>query len=280
HERGRANSIYVAGILVALATAPLLVVPLAERLGWRASFALLGATGLLISLPLVAWFVSDTPSSSSSARVPLQAAPVATRVVAQGRVAPQVLVVYVAAGVCNAFCVFGVLNWLPSYLNRTRGIEFGDLSVPLFSVFLAGIVGVFFWAYVGDLTGRRVAFASAGLLVAGLCVVLTAFAPTNEWAIAFLALGVFLQSSFNAQEFATLQQMAPPERVGALTGLYNGMTVLLGGVGGSFIPGALTAATGDFQAGLLSVAVGAGLVSLLMAVLAYQMRAAARQVSS
>ncbi|MDW8051985.1 MAG: MFS transporter [Armatimonadota bacterium] len=276
HERGRANSIYVAGILVALATAPLLVVPLAERFGWRASFALLGAAGLLISLPLVAWFVSDAPSGRGAPDAPFQPSPVATRAAVQGRIAPRVLGVYIAAGVCNAFCVFGVLNWLPSYLNRTRGIEFGELSVPLFSVFLAGIVGVFFWAYVGDMTGRRVAFASAGLLMAGVCVVLTAFAPTNAWAIAFLALGVFLQSSFNAQEFATLQQMAPPARVGALTGLYNGTTVLLGGVGGSFIPGALTAATGDFQAGLLSVAVGAALVSLLMAVLAYQMRAAAR----
>ena len=54
HARGRANSIYVAGILVALAVAPLIVVPLAERFGWRATFLLLGAAGLAISLPLAA----------------------------------------------------------------------------------------------------------------------------------------------------------------------------------------------------------------------------------
>jgi MFS family permease len=45
HERGRANAIYVAGILVALAVAPLIVVPLAERFGWRATFLLLGRQG-------------------------------------------------------------------------------------------------------------------------------------------------------------------------------------------------------------------------------------------
>jgi sugar phosphate permease len=124
---------------------------------------------------------------------------------------------------------------------------------------------VFFWAYWGDRTGRRVPFASAGLLLAGLCVLLTAYVDANAGVIALLALGVFLQSSFNAQEFATLQGMLPAERVGAGTGLYNGTTVLPGGVGGSFIPGMLVALTGDFQAGILSVAVGAWLVSLLLA---------------
>jgi hypothetical protein len=39
-------------------------------------------------------------------------------------------------------------------------------------------------------------------------------------------------------------------------------------VGGSFIPGTLVAFTGDFQAGILSVAVGAWLVSLLLGLFA------------
>ncbi len=349
HERGRANSIYVAGILVALAVAPLLIVPLTERFGWRMTFALLGFAGLAISLPLVARFVSDRPAIVSSAAAtsdssnltplsppdkgttpefthpvpsadssnltplsPLSAnreggsdaprthgspSPFTERGLGgEGEEAseiagasPQVeatrrnlvrrgsggegktLWLYIAAGVGNAFCVFGILNWLPTYLNRTRGIEFGDLSLPLFGVFLSGIVGIFFWAYLGDKTGRRTAFASVGLLLAGVCVVLTALAPSNALAIALLALGVFLQSSYNAQEFATLQGMARPDRVGAITGLYNGATVLLGGVGGSLIPGGIVALTGSFQAGLLSVAVGAGLVSLLMAVLTRRM---------
>jgi hypothetical protein len=103
-------------------------------------------------------------------------------------------------------------------------------------------------------------------------VLLTAYVDANAGVIALLALGVFLQSSFNAQEFATLQGMLPAARVGAGTGLYNGTTVLLGGVGGSFIPGTLVALTGDFQAGILSVAVGAWLVSLILTVLSLRLR--------
>ena len=68
HERGRANSVYVAGILVALAVAPLIVVPLAERFGWRATFLLLGAAGMAISLPLVARYISDSRLTGSRRR--------------------------------------------------------------------------------------------------------------------------------------------------------------------------------------------------------------------
>ncbi|MCS6919220.1 MAG: MFS transporter, partial [Fimbriimonadales bacterium] len=173
HERGRANSIYVVGILVALAIAPLLIVPLAEQFGWRAAFLLLGVAGLAVSLPLVAKFIHDAPPRGLG--VPAQAPRTDTTV----RATRGLLWLYIAAGACNAFCVFGVLNWLPSYLNRTRGIEFGDLSLPLFSVFLAGIVGVLLWATVGDRTGKRAPLASAGLLLAGVCVLLTAYAPSN-----------------------------------------------------------------------------------------------------
>lgn len=257
HERGRANSIYVAGILVALAIAPLLIVPVVERFGWRFAFALLGLAGLTLSLPLVAWLIpADVPASAT---VP---APSCRRVYADWR-----LWLYILAGSLNAFCVFGVLNWLPTYLNRTKGIAFGELSAPLFAVFVSGIVGIFFWAWLGDRTGRRVRFASLGLALAGIAVMLTGLVESPAGVVLLFALGVFFQSSYNAQEFATLQQRVASEQAGALTGLYNGLTVLLGGVGGSLIPGTIVALTGSFQAGLLSVVVGAFAVAALMALL-------------
>jgi len=255
HERGRANSIYGAGILVALMTAPWLIVPLTERFGWRLTFALLGLAGLIISLPLVARYIEDQPPdwrpSASSKQITF---------LRDGR-----LWLYILAGVFNAFCVFGVLNWLPTYLTHTKGIAFSALSFPLFVVFLAGVVGILSWAVVGDRTGRRVELASAGLLLDGGVVWGTAYVHSPAMVVGLFALAVFLQSTYNAQEFATLQQLLPPERVGAGTGLYNGLTVLLGGVGGSFIPGTLVSLTGSFQIGMLSLVGGAWCVALLMA---------------
>jgi MFS family permease len=264
HERGRANAIYGAGILVALAVAPLLIVPLVEWFGWRLAFALLGLAGLIVSLPLVAWFVDDSPSVDAKVQSPPTVAQPSARM-QTGFVRDRRLWLYIAAGVLNAFCVFGVLNWLPTYLTHTKGIAFSALSLPLFVVFLAGIVGILGWAIVGDWSGRRVELASMGLFLAGMCVLGTAFVASPAAVIGLFALAVFLQSTYNAQEFATLQQILPAERVGAGTGLYNGLTVLIGGVGGSFIPGTLVSLTGDFQIGMLSLVAGAWCVALLMA---------------
>jgi MFS family permease len=254
HERGRANAIYGAGILAALMASPWLIVPLTERFGWRAAFTLLGFAGLLLSLPVVIRYIDDRPPDWCPTH-----SKAGLTFVRDGR-----FWLYVLAGIFNAFCVFGVLNWLPTYLNRTKGIAFSELSLPLFLVFLAGIVGILFWAWVGDRTGRRVELASLGLLLAGCAVLGTAFTDAPPAVVGLFALGVFLQSTYNAQEFATLQGLLPPERVGAGTGLYNGLTVLIGGVGGSLIPGTLVSLTGDFQVGMLSIVVGAGIVALLM----------------
>lgn len=60
-ERSCANGIWGVGILLATALAPLIIVPSINALGWRTTFAVLGVTGLLLSIPLVWFFVQDEP---------------------------------------------------------------------------------------------------------------------------------------------------------------------------------------------------------------------------
>jgi hypothetical protein len=82
--------------------------------------------------------------------------------------------------------------------------------------------------------------------------------------VTFFALAVFFQGAYNAQEYAIVQRILPADRLGAGTGIYNGISVLLGGIGGSFIPGSIVAATGNFDAGMFSLIVGAGLAAFTM----------------
>ena len=62
-------------------------------------------------------------------------------------------------------------------------------------------------------------------------------------------------------------RLLPPHRVGAGTGLYNGLAVLFGGVGGSLIPGSIVAATG-IDAAIFSIVVGALLAAFVMLLVA------------
>jgi sugar phosphate permease len=276
NERSRANAVWVAGILLATAIAPLIILPLINVIGWRKTFAVLGVAGVLFSIPLVMFFVQDQPSynsriSDSELEYILAGKEMSDvgvkRIPQTGYVRDQRFWLAVLGGTLNAFCSFGILNWLPIYFNRAKGIDFERLGWPLALVFAAGVVGLFLMAYLGDQLKRRTLLAAVGFLIAAIMVYVASSMNTLEFLVLFFALAVFFQSAYGAQEYAIVQHILPTERVGSGTGLYNGLTVLFGGVGGSLIPGSLIAITGSFDAGLLSIIVGALAAALVMFVL-------------
>ena len=280
-ERSRANAIWGAGITLAIATAPLLIVPLIDAIGWRPTFAVLGTVGMLFSIPLVWFFVQDEPrrdygmsdTELAYIRTGQGMSDVAVvRMPRGGYVRDRRFWLVVLGGMLNAFCSFGTLNWLPTYFNRAKGIDFDRLGWPLALIFAAGIAGIILMAYLGDKLQRRILLASVGFLVAGAMVYIASSVNTLGLLVLFFAIAVFFQSAYGAQEYAIVQRLLPPDRIGAGTGLYNGLSVLFGGVGGSLIPGSIVATTGSFDAGILSIVVGALLAALVMFVLARTIR--------
>lgn len=268
NERSRANAIWGVGIILAVASAPLLIIPLIQTVDWRIAFAILGTVGILVSIPLVWFFVEDEPHHSHF--------PSDLELVDD---APGVdykrdwrFWLITLGGALNAFCAFGILNWLPTYFNRAKGVDFEHLGYPLAIVFTAGIVGIALMAYLGDKLQRRALLASIGFAIAGVFVYIAS--SVNQLAILVLCfvIAVFFQSAYGAQEYALVQRLLPSHRVGAGTGLYNGLSVLFGGVGGSLIPGSIVAGTGSFDAAIFSIVVGALLAAFVMLVLARSLR--------
>lgn len=269
NERSRANAIWGSGILLSTAIAPLIIIPLIQTLSWRLTFAVLGIGGMLLSMPLVYFLVED--------KLPHQGWQDSVLIVThdQGRRTP--LSRYhrdhrfwfaVVGGSLNAFCAFGLLNWLPIYFNRAKGIDFEQLGWPLALVFATGIVGIALMAYLGDKLQQRTQLAGIGFLIAGVMIYFASTTNSLDLVVLYFALAVFCQSAYGAQEYAIIQRILPSERVGTGTGLYNGLSILLGGVGGSLIPGLIVAATGSFDAGILSIVVGAWMASAVMFMLA------------
>jgi len=64
NERSRGTGIFVSGLVFAPLLAPVLLVPVVESYGWRIMFAGVGLLGILIGLPLLWFFVFDTPRKS------------------------------------------------------------------------------------------------------------------------------------------------------------------------------------------------------------------------
>ncbi len=256
--RALANAIWSVGIIIATALGSAILVPLMSAVGWRNAFVVIGAAGLLIGAPLVALFVEDRQRDSVPAAGP-----------AGGAFRRNFdYWLYVVIGILNAFAGFGILGWLPTYFVRAKGIDFAALGWPLTLVFTAGVVGALSFAWAGDRTGRKVAFVAIGLVLAGGLLVVAISAQALGPLVGLFAAAVFCQSAFVAQEHATVQALAGDREVGAATGVYNGISVLFGGVVGSVVPGAVIAATDSFDAALYVIAGGAALGGVLAAWLA------------
>jgi sugar phosphate permease len=236
---------------------------------------------LLLSIPLVWFLVEDEPRRDS------KVSDAELAYILSGRGTPDSAAVRthrasytgdrrfwlaVLGGTLNAFCAFGILNWLPTYFNRAKGIDFERLGWPLTLVFATGIVGIILMAYLGDRLQRRTLLASVGFLIAGVMVYIASMVNSLALLVLFFAIAVFFQSAYGAQEYAIVQRLLPAEKVGAGTGLYNGLSILFGGVGGSLIPGTIVATTGSFDAGILSIVVGAFVAAFILLVLAQMIR--------
>lgn len=256
--RARANSTWSVGLIAATALGPVITVPLIARFGWAQAFVVVGATGLLVALPLI---VRTLPADG-----PADAAGPGPRTFLR---LPDYWL-YVLCCVFNAFCAFGILGWLPTYFNRAKGIDFSALGWPLAIVFTTGIVGTLGLATLGDALGKRVRLASIGFAAAGTLLVAAIRAEGLAALVALFALAVLAQSAFSAQEYATMQRLAEDRNVGAATGLCNGIALVLGGVGGSLVPGAIVASTGRFDDALLAVAAGAMVAAACLALLAWR----------
>lgn len=278
HERSRANGMWVSGILFATIFAPVLLVPVMERFGWRMMFVLLGFLGIFLVVPLILLHCYDSPRKH----------PAITNFeisyIERGMEEDESEVdgfwnqvkpflgkntywLAMLAGIFNNIASFGLVMWFPTYFVEGRGLEFSKLKFALPIPYIAGVFGIVVMAWLGDKTQRRALLAGFGYLLTGVFALCAAKAPTINLTVALFSIAIFFQMSFTAAEFAMLQRILPRNRVGTGTGFYNGMTMLIGGGLGPSIVGVVVATTADYTSGILAIlgaAFLAGAVLLLL----------------
>lgn len=248
-ERSRANSTWVSGLFLSILTAPLLLVPIMERYGWRTGFYVLAVGGVLVSLPLVLRFVHDRPTAHPRLDARLAVA-LEGRAddgdVATGRTWQLLLErpfqIMMAGGIINNAVALGIASWLPTYLASLEGVRYGDLSWLAAIPYGASLLGLAMWAFVGDRTNRRAWVAAGGYVGAGILAT-SALAAGSAGAIGLtvtlLSLAVFCVSAWTASEFAIVQHILPRAQVANGIGLYNGLTTMIGGGLGPFVVGGI-----------------------------------------
>ncbi len=166
------------------ALAPLLVVPIQIRFGWRMSFYVFGLLGVAWATAWYVWF-RDTPSEMRAPRVPAE-----TRAASAGTAAPRpfswrgaLCSPSALSLVAVAFCYVYVYNffqtWFHTFLVKGRGFDEATLwlsalpyGVAAASNLLGGYVSDVLARRLGARSGRR-AVGAAALGVAGIFTLAT-----------------------------------------------------------------------------------------------------------
>ena len=272
-ERARANSIFVSGLFLAVILSPVMLVPLMDGYGWRTGFVLIALFGLLISLPLVAWLVHDTPDAHPDI------SPQELAYIAAGRdrealqedlqmswrelfTMPRFLLL-AAIGSINNVVALGISSWLPTYFIHNRGIAFEDITFLVAVPYAFSLLGIGLWAALGDRFNIRAPLAALGFAGAGIMIYVALQADSLALVLVCFSAGVFLISAYNACELAMIQRIVPLAKMAPSMGVYNGCTTIIGGGLGPFIVSPIITQGGPYW--LISTIALANALLLLLA---------------
>jgi MFS transporter, ACS family, aldohexuronate transporter len=257
HERALATGIFNSGTNVGVMLSPA-IVWLAVTWHWQAAFIVTGLTGLLW-LGLWQWLYRSPEehprlsaqeraliTAGSEAEVPAARVPWTT--VLRYRQAWAVLLGKALTDPVWWFYLF----WLPSYLNKERGVSALTASVMLLYPYIAADVGSVAGGWLsGYLIKRGWPVGSARLVAMGSFAVcmpgaIWAVLTNDFWlALTLISLATAAHQAWSANIFTLASDMFPKTLVGSVVGL-AGMAGAIGGMFMTLFAGGMLQWTGSY----------------------------------
>jgi ACS family hexuronate transporter-like MFS transporter len=257
HERALATGIFNSGTNVGVMLSPL-IVWIAVQWHWQAAFVITGLTGLLW-LGLWQWLyrspqehprltaaeraliLKDSEPEMPAQRVPWTA-------VLRYRQAWAILLGKMLTDPVWWFYLY----WLPSYLNRERGVSALTASVMLLYPYIAADVGSVGGGWLsGFLIKRGWPVGKARLVAMALFAVcmpgaIWAVLTNDFWlALSLISLATAAHQAWSANIFTLASDMFPKTLVGSIVGL-AGMAGAIGGMFMTLIAGGMLQWTGSY----------------------------------
>ena len=207
-ERGYAQGITHAGSRLGAALTPPIVAWMILSYGWRTPFWVFGLLGVVWAAAWY-WYYRDSPDEHAGVNAAelelIQASlggpksKTARKVPWSVILASPTLWVLTAMYFCYGWCLAVYVDWFPTYLNESRGLNLKAMgiyaSLPLF----AGVLGDFLGGWVsdriahqtGNLTLARSGVAVCGFLIAAAGIIPATLAASPEMCVAFTCIAFF-----------------------------------------------------------------------------------------
>ncbi|GAB3163709.1 MFS transporter [Telluribacter humicola] len=278
-ETGRAQAFIWAAGRLGGALAPLVVVPLAASLGWRASFWVMGLIGVVWAVVWYQWF-RDFPREKKGIsenelayiqehrRFRVQAHGLAWGALLRSRNLWALVLMF-------HFYMYGAYffySWLPIYLQEGR--QFTENEMQFFTTlpFISGAIGCFMGGFISDWLvkrfGLRIGRASVGMVGMGLSSLVmwvSALSEDNLTAAYLLSAGMLFKDLTLPVSFAVCVDIGK-SRAGTVSGTMN----MIGQLGGFFLAvffGRIVDLSGDYNYPLYIIGTLLGFSSLLWLVI-------------
>ncbi len=189
---------------------------LADAIGWRRAFVVVGLPGVALAL-VVAFVLKDPRRHATTEEKAAAPAALTSRETLRLIFGSRALVLLMIAASLAAFLSYGKTTWATIFFQRTHGLSPGE--VGLYFGLLNGvfaIAGTWLGGRIADRWGatnrRHVLTAPAlGLLIAAPLAYLAYSAPTWQSALAILALPTLLNSLYYGPTYSAVQGLVKPQ---------------------------------------------------------------------
>lgn len=263
--RSRAMSIHQSSVYAGTIAGGSVAGVLGQQYGWRSSFYVFGALGILLGLMLL--FLLREPRRASDARE-LTSATLpgsksgAVRTIAELFTNPMVRILTVVFVGAN-FVAMIFLTWMPSFLYRKFNLSLAMSGVSA-TVYLqiASVLGVISGGVLADRLARknragRMLTQAIGLSLGVPFIFLAGWTLSVPRMILALAGFGYFKGLYDANIWASLHDVVTPEQRASAVGFMNS----IGWIGGGVAPVAIAAASERFG---MSVSISANSVIYLM----------------
>ncbi len=233
--RSRALGLHQTSVYVGTIAGGFFAGLIGQQYGWRWSFIVFGALGIILGFVLNRWLIE--PERGASEDPPIAAAPRMpfgefARVVWR---TPTALIL-MAAFLCSNFVATVLLSWMPKFLYDKFHLSLAaaGLTATVF-VQLASMAGSPLGGWMADALRRRtpagrMVVQAAGVLCGAPFVVMCGLTSSTTWLIVSLTAWGLFKGMYDANIFASLFDVIRPEARGSAAGYMN-MVGWLGGGG-------------------------------------------------